>query len=362
MVKQNYEDYWKLTLAYTNFHDSKFLKTLQLVVDKIDELNKSGSYVYKTEDYQDLQQQVLKKVPKTATKLEDRLASTRKAINQCVKLGFVNSKLNSYHPDTENYLNAKTKRKRKTLFSKIVYSNSKFNSSTTNSHNWNQINFLIKTLEEVGKLNKRQLIAIMNVDIKKHKKGYITVPEIKHYQDIAEKDGFIERKYNQIGYLTNLLNKIEDIVFINDKLYFEDDAQAMFREELSVKTGTRDGYLHIIYKNQLKNETDEKLGDVRCMLENLSYPSLVASHIKPFIKSNPSEAYDPNNGLLLSRNMDILFDQGYISFEDSGKIILSDRLSLEVKKHLEKYELKNYFINKARKKYLVYHRDKVLRY
>jgi predicted restriction endonuclease len=45
------------------------------------------------------------------------------------------------------------------------------------------------------------------------------------------------------------------------------------------------------------------------MLEKLSYPSLVASHIKPFIKSDDFEAYDPNNGILLSRNMDILFDK-----------------------------------------------------
>jgi putative restriction endonuclease len=31
------------------------------------------------------------------------------------------------------------------------------------------------------------------------------------------------------------------------------------------------------------------------MVERLDYPSLVASHIKPFIVSEENEAYDPNN-------------------------------------------------------------------
>jgi hypothetical protein len=31
------------------------------------------------------------------------------------------------------------------------------------------------------------------------------------------------------------------------------------------------------------------------MVEELSYPSLVASHIKPFIDSDKNEAYDPDN-------------------------------------------------------------------
>ena len=32
----------------------------------------------------------------------------------------------------------------------------------------------------------------------------------------------------------------------------------------------------------------------------LAYPVLIASHIKPFIQSDETEAYDPNNGLLLA--------------------------------------------------------------
>lgn len=57
------------------------------------------------------------------------------------------------------------------------------------------------------------------------------------------------------------------------------------------------------------------------MLEKLAYPVLIASHIKPFILSDDTEAYDPNNGLLLSRTLDSLFDLKYISFDDEGNMV-----------------------------------------
>ena len=211
MNEQNYEDYWKLTLEYTDFNDAKFLTTLQMIVDKIDNLNSNNDYEYSSKDYTDLQNDILLKVPKNASKKEYELASTRKAINQCVKLGFINSNLMSYNINTRNYLEAKTNKKRKTIFSKIIYANSKFNSSTTNVHNWSQINFLLKTLEEIGKLHKREVISLMLVDIEKYKNGYVNENELHHYTTIAEKSGFIERKYNQVGYLYTTPRKTNNI-------------------------------------------------------------------------------------------------------------------------------------------------------
>lgn len=94
-----------------------------------------------------------------------------------------------------------------------------------------------------------------------------------------------------------------------------------------------------------------------CVLEKLSYPVLIASHIKPFIESDDNEAYDPNNGLLLSRTIDSLFDLKYISFTDDGKILFSNRISEDVKEFWKDYELENTILNEKRKDYLAYHRD-----
>jgi len=50
---------------------------------------------------------------------------------------------------------------------------------------------------------------------------------------------------------------------------------------------------------------------------------LRASHIKPWKDSNDQEKIDGNNRLLLAPHIDHLFDQGYISFNDFGDLIVS---------------------------------------
>ncbi|MEL0543992.1 HNH endonuclease, partial [Neisseria gonorrhoeae] len=85
------------------------------------------------------------------------------AINQFVKMGFIEPFLSSYTPLSRDYVQARTNRKRQTLLSKIVYTHSGFQRSVTENSNIRQINFLIKTLVEhpQGKLNKKEIAAMM---------------------------------------------------------------------------------------------------------------------------------------------------------------------------------------------------------
>ena len=54
---------------------------------------------------------------------------------------------------------------------------------------------------------------------------------------------------------------------------------------------------------------------------------LIASHIKPWSKcSTPAERLGAANGLLLTPNLDKLFDRGLITFDAKFKIRLSPRL------------------------------------
>lgn len=50
---------------------------------------------------------------------------------------------------------------------------------------------------------------------------------------------------------------------------------------------------------------------------------LRASHIKPWRDSNNTERLNGENGLLLTPTIDHLFDRGFISFEDNGKLLVS---------------------------------------
>ena len=53
---------------------------------------------------------------------------------------------------------------------------------------------------------------------------------------------------------------------------------------------------------------------------------LIASHIKPWSKcTTRAERLSPDNGILLSPNLDKAFDRGYISFDDNFKILIHDK-------------------------------------
>jgi predicted restriction endonuclease len=56
---------------------------------------------------------------------------------------------------------------------------------------------------------------------------------------------------------------------------------------------------------------------------------LIASHIVAWKDASPDERLDVDNGILLSPTYDALFDKHFISFEDNGKIILSDEIDFQ---------------------------------
>ena len=61
---------------------------------------------------------------------------------------------------------------------------------------------------------------------------------------------------------------------------------------------------------------------------------LFASHIVPWADATHEERLDVHNGILLSPTYDALFDKHLISFENNGKIILSDRIEADAYKKI----------------------------
>src|ERR1039458_5544372 len=62
----------------------------------------------------------------------------------------------------------------------------------------------------------------------------------------------------------------------------------------------------------------------RCRITGVTNPvHLRASHCKPWRDSSNDERLNGENGLLLTPTMDHLFDRGFISFENSGILIIS---------------------------------------
>lgn len=87
---------------------------------------------------------------------------------------------------------------------------------------------------------------------------------------------------------------------------------------------------------------------------------LVASHIVPWKDSSDEQRLDVDNGILLSPDFDGLFDKHLISFENSGKIILSSeienngysRLGISGKEIITS-------LSDGNKSYLAQHRQKI---
>nr|WP_285845778.1 HNH endonuclease [Metabacillus idriensis] len=88
---------------------------------------------------------------------------------------------------------------------------------------------------------------------------------------------------------------------------------------------------------------------------------LVASHIKPWSKSNNQERLDVNNGLLMCPNHDSLFDKGYISFDDEGTILISDSLDECTRVFLNINETMNTRMNESQREYMKWHRENIFK-
>lgn len=87
---------------------------------------------------------------------------------------------------------------------------------------------------------------------------------------------------------------------------------------------------------------------------------LIASHIKPWSKSNDFEKLDGNNGLLLSPHIDQLFDRGYISFENDGELKLNPSLPTEIAQRLGLVSgTKTKPLTPTQARYMQFHRNEI---
>ncbi len=97
-----------------------------------------------------------------------------------------------------------------------------------------------------------------------------------------------------------------------------------------------------------------------CIITHINIPEvLIASHIKPWSVSSNSERTDRENGFILGATYDRLFDRGLISFENNGKIMLSNMITSDNAQRLELESGRVYEIrfNPGMKDFLAYHRD-----
>ncbi|MGE7350364.1 hypothetical protein [Staphylococcus lugdunensis] len=296
-------------------------------------------------------------------------ASTRKQINQYIKLGFIKPYLNGYNKGAIEYIKSgKTLEDLKRIFSETVYEHASFNSSVVNDNrDSNQVKFIVNTLlnRESKILNMDELVGIMQLDISG--KRYAREKEILNNKNWAINIEFAERKYNQIRYILNVLKKLELFrTFSTSQKYIEsfyitlaENANEYLGNNDSTK---RDTYRFALMKKAIFEESIKEYGQKVCWLTKEPSIGLVVSHIyasSVALKNwDIDEAYDPNNALLLKPgDIDGYFDKHKITFTEDGKVQFSREVREDFKDMVKKnnYQIDKNILNDNRKKYLKIH-------
>lgn len=158
----------------------------------------------------------------------------------------------------------------------------------------------------------------------------------EYYESLKIQRTIVSYQLDQesLEFIEKIESGLENIDRINEKeaLIKQRLTQGLFREKL------------------LKRECKCKICEIKDEI------FLIASHIKPWSESDNQEKIDVNNGLLFCPNHDKLFDKGYISFENTGKIKISKRFTDDdIKKFNLSQEIKIEVSDEV-KKYLEYHR------
>ena len=116
-----------------------------------------------------------------------------------------------------------------------------------------------------------------------------------------------------------------------------------------------------VFRRQL-NEYWENKCSVTGYLDAADESILIGSHIKPWAERSNNERLDPFNGLLLTPNLDKLFDKGYVSFAGDGSIMISGSLEspgvLGVRSDMAISRLK---LDGRHRAYLDYHRTELFK-
>jgi len=99
-----------------------------------------------------------------------------------------------------------------------------------------------------------------------------------------------------------------------------------------------------------------------CAVSGIDLPEVLrASHAKPWaVCASDDERLDVFNGFLLSANLDALFDRGLITFDDSGRIVISPKIKPKQRIGLQLDDgLALRWLAPGHKSYLAWHREKV---
>jgi len=156
-------------------------------------------------------------------------------------------------------------------------------------------------------------------------------------------------------YIDDVGYEIERILADENALQIQQDEQILATEKESIiKARIGQG----LYRSRII----KKYG--KCVITGITDERvLIAGHIKPWVYSSNEERLSQENGVLLSPTFDALFDKGFISFRNTGMVMLSPHFSDNNFKRVglsntDKFKI---WATKEMKQHLEFHRDVIFK-
>ena len=196
---------------------------------------------------------------------------------------------------------------------------------------------------------------------------------------LAEKYAPLQANGNGLQgiYLTEISSKFGELIVmlsnadlanIQHELAPLSEDMSEFEINLEIEARKLDGDLEKIQLTKSRRgqgvfKANVRLIEDHCRITGVTnIKHLRASHIKPWAVSDNQEKLDGFNGLLLSPHVDHLFDRGFISFKDSGGILVSKELNPKI---LDQWSIRSSEnvgeFKSAQCEYLSYHREVVFK-
>lgn len=184
--------------------------------------------------------------------------------------------------------------------------------------------------------------------------------ELGHiYGKYYSKEDIQSLNQNELSYDLNELINIY-IQCVDNKLLNKDvNSDIKLIEDNNNLTPTQKKYLIDSRLGQGKFRSELLKLYPACPITKIKLKALLkASHIKPWRDSDNNERLDKFNGFMLAAHIDALFDNGYISFEDDGRLLISDLCRNDIDKLIIDTNIKIKIYDES-KKYLEWHRDHI---
>lgn len=148
------------------------------------------------------------------------------------------------------------------------------------------------------------------------------------YSDSSGSYLWVKDERTSLLLMRDWARRIDEVFFPStgnrDTEQIQDDVGSILQDTSKSETDRMAEVAVRLGQGKFRADLEREFGNACAATRLTVLPALRASHIVPWRRSNGAQRLDPKNGLLLSANLDALFDRYLITFRPDGKVQVSE--------------------------------------